>query len=217
MVKPYGGVRVNTNLLWSQVLSLNGDQLLRGIYLVGEGDNRADFMELDPKQFALGNNLLGSYDLVKDNQSRVSIYYRQQRRSAAPTPTTRRDAAQIDDQLNFSTPSSQNGPDVYSVAGWNNVQSTNFCFASKPSNQDQHRGLQLAVIRQRFCLSRQPRLPPEAERLGPGHRAAPSEGRSAIWTPTSGRIGSRCKRCLPGRSAEDVNGRIFNRLGGEGR
>ena len=68
-------MRVNTNLLWSQVLSLNGDQLLRGIYLVGEGDSRPDSMELDPKQFALGNNLLGSYDLVKDNQSRVSIYY----------------------------------------------------------------------------------------------------------------------------------------------
>ena len=28
----YGGVRVNTNLLWSQVLSLGGDQLLRAIY-----------------------------------------------------------------------------------------------------------------------------------------------------------------------------------------
>ena len=40
----YGGVRVNTNLLWSQVLSLNGDQLLRGIYLIGEGDDRAGSM-----------------------------------------------------------------------------------------------------------------------------------------------------------------------------
>ena len=27
----YGGVRVNTNMLWSQVLSLGGDQLLRGL------------------------------------------------------------------------------------------------------------------------------------------------------------------------------------------
>ena len=71
----YGGVRVNTNLLWSQVLSLGGDQLLRSIYLVGEGDTRADSMELDAEQFALGNNLLGSYDLDINDTSRVSIYY----------------------------------------------------------------------------------------------------------------------------------------------
>ena len=35
--KFYGGVRVNTNLLWSQLLSIGGGQLLRGIFLVGEG------------------------------------------------------------------------------------------------------------------------------------------------------------------------------------
>ena len=72
----YGGVRVNTNLLWSQVLSLGGDQLLRSVFLLGEGDNRADSMEIDPSQFAFGNNLLGSYDLAQgSNQSRISIYY----------------------------------------------------------------------------------------------------------------------------------------------
>ena len=129
----YGGVRVNTNLLWSQVLSLNGDQLLRAIYLVGEGDNRADSMELDPQQFALGNNLLGSYDLAKDSQSRVSIYYSNDggrltnAEHIAGMPP-------VDDQGNFST-EPQNGPDVYSVGGVGNVQGPNFCFASKPSTQ----------------------------------------------------------------------------------
>lgn len=129
----YGGIRVNTNLLWSQVLSLSGDQLLRGIYLVGEGDNRPDSMELDPQQFALGNNLLGSYDLVKDNQSRVSIYY-----SDDGGRLTNQDhlagMPPADDPGNFST-APQNGPDVYSVGGAGNVQGTNFCFASKPSTQ----------------------------------------------------------------------------------
>ena len=71
----YGGIRVNTNLLWSQVLSLGGDQLLRAIFLVGEGDTRANSMELDAEQFALGNNLLGGYDLAQNDTSRVSIYY----------------------------------------------------------------------------------------------------------------------------------------------
>ena len=31
------GIRVNTNLLWSQILSLGGDQLFRGVFLIGEG------------------------------------------------------------------------------------------------------------------------------------------------------------------------------------
>ena len=32
----YGGIRVNTNLLWSQVLSVGGGQFFRGIFLVAE-------------------------------------------------------------------------------------------------------------------------------------------------------------------------------------
>ena len=71
----YGGVRVNTNLLWSQVLSLGGDQLFAAVFLVGEGDTRANSMELDANQFALGNNLLGGYDLDQNDTSRLTIYY----------------------------------------------------------------------------------------------------------------------------------------------
>ena len=33
----YGGIRVNTNLLWSQLYSVGGGQMLRAIFLVGEG------------------------------------------------------------------------------------------------------------------------------------------------------------------------------------
>ena len=37
----YGGVRVNTNLLWSQIYSVGGGQLLRGLFLVSEGRSAA--------------------------------------------------------------------------------------------------------------------------------------------------------------------------------
>ena len=39
----YGGLRVNTNLLWSQVLSVGGGQFFKGLFLVGEaGVERID-------------------------------------------------------------------------------------------------------------------------------------------------------------------------------
>ena len=38
----YGGVRVNTDLLWSQMYSVGGGQLLRAVFMVGEGQNRRD-------------------------------------------------------------------------------------------------------------------------------------------------------------------------------
>ena len=68
----YGGVRVNTNLLWSQIYSVGGGQLLRGLFLVSEGAVSG----IDPTQFALGNNLINNYDLAITDHGRVSIYYR---------------------------------------------------------------------------------------------------------------------------------------------
>ncbi len=67
----YGGIRVNTNLLWSQILSVGGGQFFRGIFLVGEAG-----IELDHSQIALGNNTLASYELKSDaNAGRVTLYY----------------------------------------------------------------------------------------------------------------------------------------------
>ena len=56
----YGGIRVNTNLLWSQVLSVGGGQFFRGIFLVGEAP-----IKLERRQIALGNNTLASYELER--------------------------------------------------------------------------------------------------------------------------------------------------------
>ena len=65
---PTGAVRVNTNLLWSS----DSEPWVATNYfaassLIGEGDNRANSMELDAQQFALGNNLLGGYSLEHEH------------------------------------------------------------------------------------------------------------------------------------------------------
>ena len=124
----YGGIRINTNLLWSQVLSLGGDQLFRGIFLVGEGDDRANAMELDPEQFALGNNLLGSYNLNVSDTSRVSIYY-----SDDGGRLLRGD--HIAGRRPASDPGAAPGDDVFQVRGDGGVWGTNFSYAYKPSTQ----------------------------------------------------------------------------------
>ena len=128
----YGGVRVNTNLLWSQVLSLGGDQLLRGLFLVGEGDDRPDSMEIDPAQFAFGNNLLGSYDLnATSTQSRVSIYY-------APNGGRLANTDHVAGRIPANDPGNATnfgGADVFEVRGANGEYGPNFAYAYKPSTQ----------------------------------------------------------------------------------
>lgn len=123
----YGGVRINTNLVWSQVLSLGGDQLLRGLFLVGEGDSRANSMEIDATQCAFGNNLLGAYDLSVNQRSRVTIYYSNDGGRIVDTDYLAGNPAATDPG-NF-------GSDVFSVGGTGNLQGPNFCFAAKPSTQ----------------------------------------------------------------------------------
>ena len=134
----YGGIRVNTNLLWSQIKSLGGDQLFRGIFLVGEGDTRADSMELDPEQFALGNNLLGTYDLAINSTSRVSIYYSNDGgriinsdHIAGRKPAT----GTANDPGNSSPQPITPDGDVFRVRGAGGVETTDFCYTYKPSNQ----------------------------------------------------------------------------------
>ena len=124
----YGGIRINTNLLWSQVLSLGGDQLLRSIYLIGEGDTRADSMELDPQQFALGNNLLGSYDLDVNDTSRVSIYYSNDGGRLV-------NADHIAGRIPANDPGNSQTGDVFAVRGNNGLYGPNFSYANKPTNQ----------------------------------------------------------------------------------
>ena len=118
----YGGLRVNTNLLWSQVLSVGGGQFFKGLFLVGEAG-----VEIDYQQIALGNNTLASYELTEDAEAgRISLYYTN---DGGRITTT-------DDYKLGVTPDKDpgaiagDGSDVYSV-----VDTTNFCQALQPSNQ----------------------------------------------------------------------------------
>jgi len=71
----YGGLRVNTNLLWSQIYSIGGGQLLRAVFLVGE----ANVEGIDPTQFAIGNNIISGYDLER-RRRRPHLFVLQPRR-----------------------------------------------------------------------------------------------------------------------------------------
>lgn len=127
--KSYGGVRVNTNLLWSQIYSVGGGQLLRAIFLAGEGDPSA--MELDPTQFAIGNNLINGYELASQEAGRISIYYNkngQRLLSSSYLTGVRAD-------LDVGNAQNDGADDVFQVRSDDNDWKPDFCFASKPSTQ----------------------------------------------------------------------------------
>ena len=70
----YGGVRINTNLLWSEAMSLQGGLMLRALLMIGE----APMPPIDTQQIAIGNNLLNSYVFEKqarNDYGRVTYYY----------------------------------------------------------------------------------------------------------------------------------------------
>jgi hypothetical protein len=67
-----GGVRFTCPLIWSQIRSYGGNQLLRAIFLVGEGQ----ITSIDAGNFAIGSNIIGSYLLGEAGaDARVSIYF----------------------------------------------------------------------------------------------------------------------------------------------
>ena len=122
----YGGVRVNTNLIWSQIYSIGGGQLLRAVFLIGE----AKITNLDAEQFAIGNNLINGYDLNSDF-GRITIY-------ASPDGGRLTSTDRIAGQLaSNDTGNAMNdgGLDVFQVRGVNNNWTTDFCQVSTPSNQ----------------------------------------------------------------------------------
>lgn len=129
----YGGVRVNTPLLWSQLYSLGGSQLLRALFLVSEGP----ITSLDARNFASGGNTLASYDFgnTSANQvgSRMTVYGRY-----ASGLTTRIASG---DQLYGRSASAdagnaQNagGADVFMVRR-GSTWTADFVSANRPSNQ----------------------------------------------------------------------------------
>jgi hypothetical protein len=125
----YGGVRVNCPLIWSQMISLGGSQMLRAVYLLGE----APVAGIDPSQFAFGENLLSSYDLGAggETSARVTIYHR-------PGGGRIRSSDRIDGRLAANDPGNAEAAgaaDVFQVRGLNNqwVPATSYTYS--PSSQ----------------------------------------------------------------------------------
>ena len=87
-------------------------------------------MELDPAQFALGNNLLGGYDLDQNDTSRLTIYYSN---DGGQVVTGDYIAGR---NLN-SDPGNSNpgGGDVYQIKAIDGTNQSHFCYAYKPSTQ----------------------------------------------------------------------------------
>ena len=123
----YGGVRVNTNLLWSQIYSVGGGQLLRGLFLVSEGAVSG----IDPTQFALGNNLINNYDLAITDHGRISVYYRADGGRIVSADHIAGQIAAND----LGNAENDGGGDVFQVRSVDNVYAPDFCFAVTPSNQ----------------------------------------------------------------------------------
>lgn len=126
----YGGIRVNMPLLWSQVQSYGGSQLLRAIFLISEGRIES----LDLRNFAIGNNAISSYDLLSNqaNQlaSRLTVYFRPDGgRIRSADRVAGRSAGE--DQGNAEN---QGGQDVFAVQramGW----FQDFSSSNRPSTQ----------------------------------------------------------------------------------
>lgn len=126
----YGGVRVNTNLLWSQIYTLANNQMLRALFLISEG---SDCIQLDYEQFAIGNNLLRSYDLSRDDNrtSRLTVYF-------APNGgrITEDDYfAGRDPVYDIGNAMNNGADDVYRVEVAEGNWEPHFCMAVKPSTQ----------------------------------------------------------------------------------
>lgn len=127
----YGGVRVNMPLLWSQLLSTSGSQVLKAIFMLGEGQ----IGSIDSTSFAIGDNTLGGYDIGSTSAiqeaGRLTIYY-----SANGGRLT------SDNYLLGRSPSTDignaevsGGADVFSIRSNNNAWRQDSCFTIKPSTQ----------------------------------------------------------------------------------
>lgn len=131
----YGGVRVNLSLLWSQLWSLGGSQMLRAVFMLSEGE----IASIDPLGFAIGDNSIGVYDLLNpaanEIGSRLTIYYRSG--SSAFSSNNRIVSADriAGRAANLDIGNAQNngGEDVFELQSVSNEWSADFCSASKPS------------------------------------------------------------------------------------
>lgn len=124
----YGGIRVNTPLLWSQIQTSKGRQLLRAIFLIGDGG----ISQVDPNGFALGNNLLNAYNLGSGTQLGAS-YVAYVRPTGGRIVSTDRVAGR---QASLDPGNSQNqgGADVFAVRSIGGTFAPDFCSVIRPGS-----------------------------------------------------------------------------------
>lgn len=129
----YGGVRANTSLLWSQVYSLGGSQLLRAIFMIGEGP----IGSIDTRSFASGGNTLTSYDFgnasANSGGARMTVYGRYS--SGLATRIASEDQI-FGRAANTDRGNAENygGGNVYQVRR-DGVWRNDFCSTTRPNNQ----------------------------------------------------------------------------------
>ena len=125
----YGGIRVNTSLLWSQILSLGGSQMLRAVFMLAEGP----VASIDPDGFAIGDSSISVYDLgsAQSNEigGRLTIYYRNNGGRIAAADRILGRAADTDPGNSMRA----GAADVFQVPSVDNVLQPDFCSTAKPA------------------------------------------------------------------------------------
>jgi hypothetical protein len=123
----YGGIRINTPMVWNQILSLGGAQMLRGVFLLGEGTVGG----LDLGGFAIGSNTLQNY-IFADNAatqqgSRVTVYFSPDGGRIAGTD-------RVLGRSNANDDGSSSSSDVFQVY-WDGSAQSDFCSSTRPRTQ----------------------------------------------------------------------------------
>ena len=123
----YGGIRINMPMIWNQILSLGGGQMIRGVFLLSEGN----ISSVDPNNFAIGNSTLQGYIFdsndANEKASRVTLYLSKDGGRIAG-------ADRVAGRLNANDDGSSTSLDVFRVY-WDGAERTDFCSSSKPSTQ----------------------------------------------------------------------------------
>jgi len=123
----YGGLRVNMPMAWNQILSLGGGQMIRGVFLLGEGP----ISSVDPNNFAVGSSTLQGYifdsNAATEAASRVTLYLSKDTGRIAGTD-------RIAGRSNANDDGSSSSADVFQVY-WNGAEQTDFCSSNRPSTQ----------------------------------------------------------------------------------
>lgn len=123
----YGGIRINMPMIWNQVLSLGGGQMIRAVFLLSEGN----ISSVDPSNFAIGSSTLQGYifdsNAATEAASRVTLYLSKDGGRIAGTD-------RVAGRSNANDDGSSTSSDVFRVY-WNGAERTDFCSSSRPSTQ----------------------------------------------------------------------------------